>query len=448
MSTSTVSQYFPLQLQSERVSLQMHVNPPYLERNLSSLYVRGIFAVSDVAFIHTDRGIKPKSAAFFRACSTSDLIKGRGRGGLRPLENGVFLSSSEQIFRPASAACGSRQRFCARPEWGTGGNDPAPGKPREREREELHGLLEKTGRNREKECRNTQKEKEREHGELATPSCSCVVVPASTERCSKQPAPLPFSRPVPAGGHSRETPEEPAASRGQGRRAQGGCRRGAGGPGGPGGRDPRGTPLRDGVLRFSGSGGGRRERRGEAKRAAGVLPAPAVPSVLSPAPRRPPRTDRSPPPPPYAARGFPPFGGDCQSAAKASPPGGRHREEASSLPAPPPPRLRSSSRRPRTAGPFAPVAESCAPPASQTSLLDCSSLTAQELLQFRSLPPNRFARIGSSRCARLRFPAPARGGGGPRRQVPRREAGGRGPGEHLAPSQFSYGEILRQCLLR
>lgn len=323
----------------------MYVNPPYLERNLSSLYVRGIFAVSDVAFTHRDRGIKPKSAAFFRACSTSNLIKGRGRGGLRPLENGVFLSSSEQIFRPASAACGSRQRFCARPEWGTGGNDPAPGKPRERGREELHGLLEKTGRNREKECRNTRKEKEREHGELAKPSCSCVVVPASTERCSKQPAPLPFSRPVPAGGHSRETPEKPAASRGQGRRAPGGCRRGAGGPAGPGGRDPRGTPLGDDVLRFSGSGGGRRERRGEAKRAAGVLPAPAVPSVLSPAPRRPPRADRSPPPPPYTARGFPPFGGECQSAAKASPPGGRHREEASSLPPPPPPRLGSALLR-------------------------------------------------------------------------------------------------------
>lgn len=45
---------------------------------------------------------------------------------------------------------------------------------------------------------------------------------------------------------------------------------------------------------------------------------------------------------------------------------------------------------------------------------------------------------------RPRFPARPRSGG--RRQVPRRGAGGRGAGEHLAPSRLSYGEIGSPCL--
>lgn len=123
-----------------------------------------------------------------------------------------------------------------------------------------------------------------------------------------------------------------------------------------------------------------------------------------------------------AAQGFSRFAGDFQSAAKARPTG-----DGTGAKSPPfqlcHPCASSSSPQPRTARPFAPVAQSCAP-AVQTSLLDCSSLTTQELLQFRSLPPNRFTRIGLSRRSWLRFPAPARGGRRQRPPPPGTAAGG------------------------
>lgn len=104
--------------------------------------MRGIFSLSYVAFI--DGEVKARSCCVFLSLFNNSLVKDGGRSGLCRLEKDVFLHSSDQIFRPCSAACSSKQRFCVRHEWG-----PAPGKSTEREHEKLHTLLEKTDGNRE-----------------------------------------------------------------------------------------------------------------------------------------------------------------------------------------------------------------------------------------------------------------------------------------------------------
>jgi len=74
-------------------------------------------------------------------------------------------------------------------------------------------------------------------------------------------------------------------------------------------------------------------------------------------------------------------------------------------------------------------------PDRRTPLPVCPPLTAQQLLQFRALPPNRCR----GDWGRLAAPGPG--------ARPRCRYGGGRPRRHLAPSRFSYGEILRRRLL-
>lgn len=107
-------------------------------------------------------------------------------------------------------------------------------------------------------------QKEKEDDEVAKPSC----LSPSTEHCSKQLAPLPFSRPMPAGGHWRTAPESqprPAGRRGE----RGATAAAAPGPGLRRG-ELRRAPLTGDVVLFSGKpgralkpeGGGKASGRG------------------------------------------------------------------------------------------------------------------------------------------------------------------------------------------
>lgn len=162
------------------------------------------------------------------------------------------------------------------------------------------------------------------------------------------------------------------------------------------------TPREDDALRFL-NDGGHRNPTTEAAAAAGALPEQAMPLVLWPRPPGHRRHLRRRTAAPGVAR----FAGDFQSAAKASLPMAGTGANSPSF------RLRqpcASFLLRRGSEPPVPLPQRQSTPAFQTSLLDCSSLTTQELLQFRSLPPNRLTRIGLSWRAGLRFLAPARGG--------------------------------------
>lgn len=289
-----------------------------------------------------------------------------------------------------------------------------------------------------------EKKERKERDGLAKPGC----LSSGTEHCSKQPAPPPFSRPVPAGGHRRGTPENrsrPVGGRGERSAAAAAAPGARAAPAGATGKlHSKALELSDFRIR---KGGTENRGRRQSKRRASLQPKRCC---WSPCPLPAAAGDLSPPPP-YSCPRIHPF---RWAFSKARP--------KQVLPGPVPGRSLPLSTSASPAASFllrrrpGPPAPSARWPAAvllpfQTSLLDSSSLTARELLQFRSLPPNRFTRIGMSRRARLRFPAPARGGRRRRRpppQVGQRQADGPGPGEHLAPSQFSYGEILRQCLLR
>lgn len=259
--------------------------------------------------------------------------------------------------------------------------------------------------------KRAERENEKEHDELAKPSCP----PPSTELCSQQPAPLPSSRPVPAGGHRRGAPEtrrRPAGGRGAGPGSTGGSREEL--------RSQRRVP---GVLRVKGGGEGGTETRGRGR-----------------------SERRAPSDPPPGCRGRP---APLRTAAvaqlpegslvplgvfTASPPGARSGAK-------PPPFHR---RRPR-------AAYRCrrpGPPVPSPRWQRAPLLPSKHRFWTVRLSPRRNScsselchqtgsrGSGLSRRAWLRFPAPAQGGRRPPPQVRRREAGGCGPGEHLAPSQF------------
>lgn len=249
----------------------------------------------------------------------------------------------------------------------------------------------------------TYRKREKEHDELAEPSYLSSSIAQNNLR--RRLSAGQCRRPAPPRNSRKSAP-----SRGQGRGTQGGFRRGAAGPGSTGASsgELHSKSASSDSLIMKGNTETRRRRQSQ-RRASfqlkqlfrSFIPHCCRGRTACHLPRR------------TAAQGFSRFAGDFQSAAKARPTG-----DGTGAKSPPfqlcHPCASSSSPQPRTARPFAPVAQSCAP-AVQTSLLDCSSLTTQELLQFRSLPPNRFTRIGLSRRSWLRFPAPARGG---RRQRP------------------------------
>lgn len=250
------------------------------------------------------------------------------------------------------------------------------------------------------------RKREKEHDEIAEPSYLSFSIAQNNLRRSL------------SAGQRRNT-RKSVPSRGQGRGAQSGSCRGAGGPGSTGascGELHSESASADSLI-MKGNTETRRRRQSQ-RQASFQLKRPFwsfIPHCCRG--RTACHLPRS-----TAAQGFSRFAGDFQSAAKAGPTGDGTGAKSPSF------QLRhpcasSSSPRTRTACPFTLVAQSCAS-AVQTSLLDCSSPTTPELLQFRSLPPNRFTRIGLSRRAWLRFLAPARGGRRQRPPPPGTAAGG------------------------